>query len=131
MELDIIRPGDREAVLALQEKADCKFPVPDPLTGFVLRENGVLVGWAGWEPVAEVLGVLDPDLHVKEKIRAWSSLHKPVESEIVRKGITVAYVHLKKEHSRFASLLSVLGWRFCPGYWLRREAGEGLSRRGP
>lgn len=130
MILDEIRDGDREQVLELQKKAKCEFPVPDPLTGFVLRgDDRKVYGWAGWEPVAEVLGVIDPDLSVREKLRAWSGLHKPVESQIVRKGITIAYVHLKREHERFAALLAFLGWSFCPGFWLRREAGKRLSQR--
>ena len=79
--LDVIREGDREKVLELQRKAGCDFPIPDPLTGFVVRDGEQLIGWAGWEKVAEVLGMVDVDLSAKEKVRIWASLHKPIESE--------------------------------------------------
>jgi len=130
MYLDVIRAGDREQVLAIQKLAECDFLIPDPLTGFVVRndETGAVVGWAGWEPVAEVLGIIRPELPLKEKIRIWSSLHKPVESELVRRGLTVAYIHIKKEHSKFAALLNWLGWKFVPGFWMRREAGQTLNQ---
>jgi hypothetical protein len=125
--LDVIREGDREKVLELQRKAGCDFPVPDPLVGFVVRDGERLVAWAGWEKVAEVLGMVDVDLSAKEKVRIWASLHKPIESEIIRKGITVAYCQVKQDHHRFAGILSLLGWVLTPGFWLRREAGKGLN----
>ena len=124
--LDIIREGDRDHVLGLMRKAGCDFPIPDPLTGYVVRDAGRVVAWCGWEKVAEVLGVVDPDLGVKEKVRIWGSVHKPVESDIVRKGITVAYAHIHQ--STFAAILKdVFGWELRPGFWLRREAGKGLN----
>lgn len=130
MELDMVRPGDRELVMALQKESGCEFPVPDPLNGFVVRENGELIGWAGWEMVAEVFGVVHPSLSVKEKARIWASLHKPIEERISSSGVSVAYVQVKKEHGKFASLLNFFGWSFCPGYWLRRERGTALGPKG-
>jgi hypothetical protein len=128
MHLDSIREGDRAAVIELQIRSGCDFPIPDPLTGFVVRDDaGKLIGWAGWELVAEVLGIVDPNVPMKDKVRIWSSLHKPIESEILRKGVLVAYVQVKKEQSKFAALLNWMGWKFCPGFWLRREAGITLN----
>lgn len=129
MHLDLVREGDREEVVKLQAKMAYEFPIPDPLTGFVVRsDDGKILGWAGWEPVAEILGIIDQSVPLAEKIRIWSSLHKPIESELLRKGILVAYVQIKKEHSKFAEFLNYLGWKFCPGYWMRREAGVTLNQ---
>lgn len=122
MNLDIVRDGDREKILELQKRAGHDFPIPDPLTGFVVRDGDKLVAWGGWEPVAEVLGIIDPDLKALDKIKIWGSLHKPIESQIIRKGITVAYAHVQQ--SRFAAILKLIGWNLQPGYWLRREAGQ-------
>lgn len=129
MKLDIIREGDREQVIELQSRAGMDFPIPEPLDGFVVRDDeGKVIAWAGWEPVAEVLGIVDPDLGAKEKVRVWGTLHKPVEAQIVRRGITVAYAHVKNDSNKFAALLNFMGWKFCPGFWMRREAGQGLTR---
>jgi hypothetical protein len=124
---DLVRDGDREKLFELQKRSDCEFPLPDPLSGFVVRDGEKLVAWAGWEIVAEVMGVMDPSLTAKEKVRIWANLHKPIESQVIRKGITVGYVQVKKESHRFASILNLLGWKFCQGLWLRREAGVGLN----
>ena len=126
--LDVIREGDRESVLELLKKSGCDFPIPDPLSGYVVRDDEKLVAWCGWEQVAECLGVIDPDLRAKEKVRIWASVHKPVESEIIRKGITVAYAHVHQ--SLFAAILKdVFGWKLMPGFWLRREAGNDYNKR--
>jgi hypothetical protein len=133
MYLDNVKPDDREQVIRLQKDSGCQFPIPNPLNGFVIRDSddGHLIAWAGWEPVAEILGAADPSLSTKEKMRVWINLHKAVEAEVVRHGITVGYVQIKQEHRKFAAILNYLGWKFCPGYWLRREAGSSLSRLNP
>lgn len=75
-----------------------------------MEEDGKVLGAAGYTLVAQVLGVLDPDLPPHRKLAALKALHLPMAKVLLHSKVQEAYVFLDPQFVNFEKRMRALGW---------------------
>jgi len=79
--------------------------------GFVIEDEGKVVGWAGAELEAQIIGVFDPDWgSPHERVKTFASLHLPIAEQLELLGVKNATIFPDPQFKNFGNRLSRLGW---------------------
>lgn len=128
MHIRIATSGDWEQIKDAHRRANYGFKLPGMLFGtHLVEEDGQIIAAAGYQPVAQVVAVVEPDcVSPHKRLEALKALHTPLARLVLEAGFDSVFAFCDPQFRSFDKRLMKLGWsrKIWPCCFLEREEIE-------
>jgi hypothetical protein len=107
------------------KRAGYGYELPGFLLGcHIIEEDGKPIAAAGYQPVAQIIAVLEPEMRsALKRLQAIQALHPPLAKEFLAGNFQSAFAFCDPDYRNFERRMMRMGWnkKLWPTVFLERE----------